>query len=210
MAASTILANLAEHFPAEEVKKNPRGYHYISIDAVQNRLDEVLGPNWDLRVISSELRMLPRSEKTYGQAEKTAFTGVVVVEITAYLGPATKPSAITVTRAGTGADLADDPDKVIKTALANAVKKAANGFGVGRYLWDEEERAAIDAEVRAKHDVPALKRKVMDKALGEGLEFPGDATSHEKATAVALHYGVEVTDLASAATLNEILGRVNA
>lgn len=193
----TLLGKLAAKFDPTVIRKNPNGYHYVSIDAMYQRLDDVLGANWELEVVGSTLTMLPRSEKTYGRNEKTAFIGTVTVRITATL------DGVTTVRSGVGADLADDPDKVIKTALANAVKKAGNGFGIGRYLWSEEERADIDRAVAEQNDVPALKAQVVALAQEQGLELPEGKP--EIAKALAAHFKVEPGDLASASTLKSIL-----
>lgn len=52
---------------------------------------------------------------------------------------------------GIGADklMAADPDKSLKTAYAEAIKKAAHQLGVALYLWDEGERKEIEQEQKA-------------------------------------------------------------
>lgn len=199
--ADSTLGKLAAKFPETLIKKNPSGYHYVAIDDVYNRLDNVLGADWNLNVLNAQCHLIPREQKTYGRAEKTAFNAVVSVEIEATV------DGVLSRRAGVGADFADDPDKAIKTALANAVKKAANGFGVGRYLWKEEERAAIDQSLAAAADVTVLKAKVFALAKEDGVDFEGKSKA-EVAQALADHFAVAVTDLASATTLNEIITAV--
>lgn len=195
---------LSEPFDPSTVRKNPRGYHYISIDEVYNRLDDVLGPNWTLTVLSVGLSPVDPEWKKYGSRDpKAGFLASVTVRISALIA-----GNIHTVRDGVGADFADDPDKAIKTALANAVKKAANGFGVGRYLWKDEERAAIDEANQARNDVRELKKQVV--ALFKEQTGVTDATWDAQAPSarqelLADHFEVEVTDLASAETLNKIL-----
>lgn len=191
---------LSRKFDAGTIKKNPRGYHYVSIDAVYNRLDEVLGPNWTLAVQSTMCHPVDPAWKQYGtRSPKAAFLAVVTVRISALIA-----NNIHTVRDGVGADFADDPDKAVKTALANAVKKAANGFGVGRYLWNEEERAAIDEENEARNDTRALKLEV--KALAEKqLGYSLDGPPSEVLDVLAALFEVDKSDLASAETLNKIL-----
>jgi hypothetical protein len=67
-----------------------------------------------------------------------------------------------VSRTGTGADIGimtkngvqNDADKISKTAIANALKKATNQFGFGLELWDEGNLPDEDAPdlYRAKID----------------------------------------------------------
>lgn len=193
----TDLERLSEKFPAKEVKDNPRGFPYVSIDTVMNRLDDVLKEHWDLDVLSSEVTLVPRAEYTYGSREKTAFLGRVTVVIRAFV------DGREVARSGVGADVADDPDKVIKTALANAVKKAANGFGVGRYLWDAEERASLAAEKEATTSIPQLKKKVVEIFESKFGELTG--TAAEKAIKLGEAFSVDPGDLGSPETLTKII-----
>lgn len=197
---------LAEHFDPKVVKKNPKGYHYLAIDTVQDRLDDVLGPKWSMEVVDSSVQVVNPEWKKYGSNNpKTGFLATVVVRIDAQLATGTDRTV----RTGVGADFADDADKAYKTALANAVKKAANGFGVGRYLWSAEERAAIDEAVEAANDVKALKKAVVALAKNQGAMQgqPWDGMSPaDKQELLAKHFGVSVEDLASAETLNKILG----
>jgi hypothetical protein len=199
----TTLEQLAAKFPAKLVKDNPRGFPYISIDTAMNRLDEVLGAGWHLDILNQDVSMLPRSEYTYGRNEKTAFMAQVTVRITALIDGAE------VSRSGIGADVADDPDKVVKTALANAVKKAGNAFGIGRYLWDAEERADLKREQEALQDVKALKRQLVtlyETTTGKELE----GTAAEKAQQLATAFGVEPGDLGSPEVLSKLLADAKA
>lgn len=198
-AMPSVMEMLARPFDPATIKKNPRGYHYVQIDEVYNRLDEVLGPNWTLAVQGAQLTPVDPAWKKYGSANpKAGFLATVTVRISSLLD-----GNIHTVRDGVGADFADDPDKAIKTALANAVKKAANGFGVARYLWKDEERAAIDEANEARQNTKALKQQVV--AIYESEVGSLQGSPADKAEQLAKHFGVEVTDLASAETLNAII-----
>lgn len=131
MAAATsnnkLLEKLSERFPVEDVKQRRQGnmqLDYISIDATIRRLNDVLGTEWSFSVDSSDLRFAPN-----GNGYLAVVSGTL--------------EALGKTASGVGADSAGDPDKAIKTALAEAIKKAGHQFGIGLYLWDESEREVI-------------------------------------------------------------------
>jgi hypothetical protein len=63
----------------------------------------------------------------------------------------------------------------VKTALAEALKKAGHQYGVGLYLWDESEREAV-AQGRANAATEFRALQMQAKAL-----YPG-ATAEEIAT----------------------------
>jgi len=131
-----LLAKLSEPFPVEDVKQRRQGsvmLDYISIDATIRRLNDVLGVDWSFSVDKFEL---------YQPGNGATYLAYVSGTLTA-LGKSAS---------GIGADTATDPDKAIKTALAEALKKAGHQFGIGLYLWDESERAEV-----------ARQRKVVKK-----------------------------------------------
>ena len=220
------LAKLAEHFPVEDHKTNPKGYTYIAIEKVIGRFNEVLGANWDLEITSVETAVYPGH--TYGARNpKMAASAVVTVKIEALL------DGRLVTRMGVGADNGafDDLDKLVKTALAEAIKKTGHQYGIGLYLWDEEERALIEAataqgmtgvvqaaqqQVAASmdpqdsaaavahlapatsaEDLDALKNKVADIAVLAGVQRTGPA--------IAAHFGIAVELLQDETTLRGII-----
>lgn len=180
-----LLESLAKPFDAvKEVKQRTQGgrkLDYISIDATIRRFNEVLGSEWSTNLIGA-----PRLDALEGGN----FLAVVALELTA-LGK----SAI-----GVGADKASDPDKAIKTALAEALKKAGHQFGVGLYLWDEGERQVVARDrAAASGDVGALKAKVFEKALEGGAK--------PTAEGVAEYFGVDLIDLQNASVLTKLLER---
>jgi hypothetical protein len=208
-SSKSSLERLAERFNVELHRRNGKGFTYIPIEHVIRRFNEVT-PGWDLKITKSEFSLLPGL--TYGRASKPAAYALVEVEITAD----TEDAGI-ITRSGIGGDFgsADDVDKLVKTALAEAIKKAGNEFGVGLYLWDEEERALIESAQeqgltgqveRASTPVQtagyndaldALKNRVADLAERQGINRTGPA--------IAAHFGIEVAQLQDAATLEKIL-----
>lgn len=117
---------------------------YIDIATTIERFNNVLGVDW-----STDLRGCDLHEVDSG-----GYTGVVTIQLTA-LGK----SAV-----GVGADTGKDPDKVLKTALAEAIKKAGHQFGIALYLWDEGKRDEI-AEYRKLQtlSIPALQRQLKEK-----------------------------------------------
>lgn len=182
------LEALREKFPAADHRSDERGFTYIEIQTMQERLDEATEGRWTLEVTRSNLTAVPGM--TYGRRKAQALIADVAVSVTIYI----KGSGTALTRAGVGADVGDDPDKVIKTALANAIKKALNAFGVGRYLWNEEDRDALELAQRGERgDVAALKKRVHALA--------GGGTPQE----IAERFEVDLADLSDPATLQRII-----
>lgn len=214
-----LLTKLAEKFDVEDHKTNPKGYTYIAIEKVINRFNSVLGAAWSLNVRSTDFALIPG--QTYGARNpKQAAYAIVTVDITVHIGD------LIITRSGVGGDNGafDDADKLIKTALAEAIKKAGHQFGVGLYLWDEEERALIEAasaagmtgQVVAASAAPttppetaplvaapdpteleALKNRVADLAVLEGVQRTGPA--------IAAHFGVPIEGLQNTDQLRAII-----
>lgn len=207
---------LLARFDVEDHKTNPRGYTYIAIEKTIRRFIEV-DPAFELHVLREAFGPLPGL--TYGRQSKAAAYALVTVEVTIK----------GVTRAGTGGDYgaADDVDKLVKTAFAEAIKKAGHEFGVGLYLWDEEERALIEsaqqqgltgqvalvttapapttapeaavpvAAAPAGVDVQVLKDEVTRIALAAGVQMT--------APAIAAHFSVPVEALQSPEVLQQIV-----
>ena len=145
-----LLGKLSERFPVEDVKQRRQGgvmLDYISIDATIRRFNDVLGTEWSTRLLD------PVRVDSVGDGK---YLAVVVLELTA-LGK----SAI-----GTGADTAADADKAIKTALAEAIKKAGHQYGVGLYLWEESERDLVSKQRKAT--ITKAGSDDVTSALGSG------------------------------------------
>jgi len=128
-----IVEKMSERIPEEYLKKQKIGnrpeFTYIPIDKVILSLNRKFADNWDINI--DKIDPIPGA---------TGFTVVVSLSIF-------DDDKIAVTRCGVGADIHQpsrhnpnaipDVDKIIKTAYANAVKKAANMFGLGSELWDD-------------------------------------------------------------------------
>jgi hypothetical protein len=194
------LVKLRERFDVEDHKKNPRGFTYIAIEKVVNRFIET-DPAFEIAVTQSQYSPLPGL--TYGRNQKAAAYALVTVEVT-ILG---------ITRAGTGGDYgaAEDVDKLIKTAYAEAIKKAGHEFGVGLYLWDEEERALIESAQQqgltgqvapAVATAPSpIPPQTAEQIAGTEAHSPGADVQglKDEVTRLALAAGVQMTAPAIAA-----------
>lgn len=125
---SEKLDALSARFDVKDVKQRTQGgrkLDYVSIDSTIRRFNEVLDTNWDTTDLTHSI--IPLDGKY-----------LAVVSLTV--------RALGKQAVGIGADVAPDPDKALKTALAEALKKAGHQFGVGLYLWDEEEREIVQKE----------------------------------------------------------------
>jgi hypothetical protein len=162
------------------------GLDYISIDKVINRFNEVLGTHWSFEIVSED--MYPQS------AQGTYFAKIHG-----------KISALGKVAHGVGADIAKDPDKAYKTALAEALKKCSHQYGVALYLWNEDDRNLLreqrslrnnTRQLEAAGDTLAAKKsKVIELAKSRGVELTKEA--------MAAYFKVE--DFNDEATLDLIL-----
>jgi hypothetical protein len=93
-----------------------------------------------------------------------------------------------------------DPDMALKTAQAEAIKKAGHGFGIALYLWDEKERDAIalGRVALATDDTTKLKKAVAAVATAGGV----DVKNRE---AIASYFGVEPEKLDDPVTLRQLI-----
>lgn len=180
-----LLGQLSRDFDPNEVKYRSQGgkeIPYISIDMTINRLNEVVGVDWSFVLTDTQLLTLENGKYLATVAGELKTLGKVA--------------------AGVGADVAADPDKVFKTALAEAIKKAGHQLGIGLELWDEGHRqvvAKVQAATAAGDTVTAVKVQVMEKALKAGVE--------KNAEKIAAHFNVSVEDLQNIDVLKGILAR---
>ena len=145
---SSRLESLRAEFPKTEVKQRDGGFgkklDYISIDSTINRLLDTVGLDYEFTNCSTDLRQT-------NDGFLAIVSGELVVDGKAHYG--------------VGADFdKKDPDKAVKTALAEAIKKAGHQLGIGLYLWDEAKREEI-AEFRKvgdqkQHSQAAAKPKL--------------------------------------------------
>lgn len=131
-----LFASLAAPFEGGEVKalskgKGGRTIHYVTARTVQNRLDQVLGPeNW-------------------WPAFQPAGESSVLCLLTIRL-----PDGQVVTKcdAGGAADMSDEGD-ADKSAHSDALKRAAAMFGVARYLYKDGVPQFVRDYVHGKIEV---------------------------------------------------------
>lgn len=150
---SEKLAALSAKFDVADVKQRRQGgvtLDYISIDATIGRLNDVLGLGWSFEIDTTQL--LPLEGGKY----LALVQGKIII-------PPTEDNPAKVA-SGVGSDIAGDPDKAIKTALAEALKKAGHQLGIGLYLWDESEREVIAQERAA--GARKVTRKAAEKSEG--------------------------------------------
>lgn len=184
------------------MKKNADGLDYVSIDGYINRLLDVLGLRYDFRITQSELTLLPEDMKT--RTGKRQYLARVTGELSLHGTPVSfnqapsLPGTPSTTRAGVGADVSFDPDKALKTAQAEALKKAAHQFGIALELWDETHRDRLEL-MRSLGSDKAVKSKVLKIAKDKlGVESPSAAQ-------VAKAFDRKTAELADPAVLREIL-----
>jgi hypothetical protein len=163
---------LTAKFHPSLVKKNQSGQAYVSIDDYINRLNEVLGHAWAWQINDWKLYPDAASNTSTGKKQYVAVVqgslsiflsdiGVISIgaedDEDAFL---TTQKAVVV-RDGIGGDIGFDPDKALKTAQAEALKKACHQFGIALYLWKEAERDFIVLQKSAASNDVALKQLVV-------------------------------------------------
>jgi len=153
-----LLDRLAADFPKGEVRQRSGGGNikldYIDVVQTINRLCDTLGADWDWRVLDAKVELVEQDGPKYLASERG--------ELHVWLPDRDRP----VIRGGSGADVdGRDPDKAIKTADAEALKKAGHKFQIALYLWDEGKRNEI-AEFRklTGASLPQLKKAALVKA----------------------------------------------
>lgn len=181
---SDLLKKLRERFHPSEIRTRRQGgkdLQYVDIASVIERFLDTLEGEWSWRVIDSSITPI----------EQGGYLASVTGEI--HVGD--------IVRSGVGADVANDADKAYKTALAEAFKKAANYFGVGLELWDEDVRNSNERVMKgyASDDLSTLKTAVFELALMGGAD--------PSAEGVADYFGVSVEALQDSTVLREILER---
>jgi len=149
-------------FDTKEHKTRTQGgkdLTYLSIDSVINRLNRLssIGYSWDFTDVKHETKTIINQSGASYDNSKDKQLGYVIVMGTLRIRNVT--GDVIIYRDGVGSDkwhyytqngkLIDDLDKSIKTAYAEAIKKASNTLGIGLYLWNEEERNLIEAEQKS-------------------------------------------------------------
>lgn len=178
---------MAEFRPEEHRTRTQGGQTltYVDISATINRVNEVLGASWSVMPASST-QLMPLESGNY-VAKTELFIEAEIDGIRKVLY-------------GVGGMTNRDPDMAMKTALAEALKKAFHQAGVALYLWDAAARDRVTKKSElARAPISKLKKEVKRIAL-ERLG-KDEATAKE----VAGVFGLKAADLAEDDTIRKIL-----
>ena len=166
--------DLTRRFHHSQVRKNQSNQDYVSIDGYINRLNDVLGHKWAWSVNKWEFRDAPPTAK--GKPQYLAIASGTLTIMLDDIGVVTIGDAedgyLTtqrgiISRDGIGAGMNFDPDTAVKTAQAEALKKACHQFGIALYLWSEDERDYVELQRKAMTDDISLKKLVMNHVVNE-------------------------------------------
>jgi hypothetical protein len=167
-----IPSDLTAKFHPSLVKKNQSGQAYVSIDDYINRLNDVLGHAWAWQI--NDWKLYPDAAPDTSKGKKQ-YLAVVQGSLSIFLtdigvissgGEDDEDAFLTtqkavIVRDGIGGDIGYDPDKALKTAQAEALKKACHQYGIALYLWKEAERDFIVLQKSAASNDVALKQLVV-------------------------------------------------
>ena len=167
-----IPSDLTAKFHPSLVKKNQSGQAYVSIDDYINRLNNVLGHAWAWQI--NDWKLYPDAAPDTSKGKKQ-YLAVVQGSLSIFLtdigvissgGEDDEDAFLTtqkavIVRDGIGGDIGYDPDKALKTAQAEALKKACHQYGIALYLWKEAERDFIVLQKSAASNDVALKQLVV-------------------------------------------------
>lgn len=157
---------LTERFHHTLVRKNQSGQDYVSIDGYINRLNDVLGAMWSWNINDWKLYPDAAPHTSTGKPQYLAVVQGTLTIILSDIGVVSvgidEDSFLTTQRAqvsrdGIGSNINFDPDTAVKSAQAEALKKACHQFGIALYLWQEAERDFIALQKSAKTNDIALK-----------------------------------------------------
>jgi hypothetical protein len=164
-----IPKELTEKFHPSLVKKNQSNQDYVAIDGYINRLNEVLGHAWAWQINNWQI-----NEATPTKTGKMQYMAVVQGTLTIILsdigvvsvGEDDEDAFLTtqkamISRDGIGANINFDPDTAVKSAQAEALKKACHQYGIALYLWDSAERDFVELQRQAAQNDVALKQLVV-------------------------------------------------
>lgn len=194
------LEQLADEFPAgahKSRKQGGRDLTYLSIDATINRVNDVLGTGWSIEPPS---RTTVTGETRESKDENDNITRKIVYVAFSELFIRATIDGTEKTLYGVGADSKGDPDDAVKTALAEALKKAFHQAGVGLYLWDEETRERVAAKMGLAKKTPIQLKQMVWKLAKDRL-----GTDKPTAPQIAKEFGVSASELNDADVLRSIL-----
>ena len=163
-----IPKELTEKFHPSLVRKNQSGQDYVAIDGYINRLNDVLGHAWAWEINSSEFYPDAAPATKNGKPQYVAIVRGTLTVILSDVGVVTiggedddaflTTQKAMISRDGIGAGVNFDPDTAVKTAQAEALKKACHQYGIALYLWDAAERDFVELQRQAATNDVALKR----------------------------------------------------
>ena len=197
-APPTLTEQLRKPFPAGVVKQRDiRGkqFDYVAIDATINRLLDTLGQEWSFKDCTYDVQpaMVHRSQGEDVPGYQCVVSGYLVFH---------DEAGHVASHWGIGADVADDLDKALKTALAEAIKKAGHQVGIGLYLWQDTERQALARERKlVGGNVAALKTELIKR---NNLTLGPDKADNVKFLTEFFHVTPEQLD--DPAVLQQLLG----
>lgn len=167
-----IPKDLTEKFHPSLVKKNQSGQDYVAIDDYINRLNDVLGHAWAWQI--NDWKLYPDAAPPTAKG-KPQYLAVVQGSLSIFLSDIgvisigaeddddaflTTQKAVVV-RDGIGSNVNFDPDTAVKSAQAEALKKACHQYGIALYLWKEAERDFVALQKSAANNDVALKQLVV-------------------------------------------------
>lgn len=165
-----IPSDLTEKFHPSLVKKNQSGQDYVSIDGYINRLNDVLGHAWSWSINKHSIELYGETTKSGKPQYMAVVQGTLGIYLTDVgvisVGDGDDDAFLTTQRAvvyrdGIGANINFDPDTAVKSAQAEALKKACHQFGIALYLWDAAERDFVELQRQASKNDVALKKLVV-------------------------------------------------
>jgi hypothetical protein len=163
---------LTEKFHPSLVRKNQSGQDYVAIDGYINRLNEVLGHAWAWEINESTFYPDAAPPTKNGKPQYVAIVRGTLTIILSDIGvvsvgdeedgePYLTTQKAMISRDGIGAGVNFDPDTAVKTAQAEALKKACHQYGIALYLWDAAERDFVELQRQAGSNDSALKNLVV-------------------------------------------------
>lgn len=163
-----IPEDLTRKFHPSLVKKNQSNQDYVAIDGYINRLNEVLGHAWTWSVNNWQINEAhaTKSGKPQYMAVVQGTLGIFLTDVGVVSAGEDEDAFLTTQKAivyrdGIGANINFDPDTAVKSAQAEALKKACHQFGIALYLWDAAERDYVELQRRSVSDDIALKQLVV-------------------------------------------------
>lgn len=180
MTEQSVYEQLAARFPTEDHRKVNKGggdQTYVPAEKVIERLNRVLGvAGWSFEVVREGFT----SSEAWVLGEITATIDGVVVKRQQY---GNEP--ITMGRSE------KSTSDLMKKAGTDSLKKAATLLGVAAYLYDEDERREVEADMREARRTPRPAAPSKDVAAAAAVTGAPTPINNERAELVtALEKGI--------------------